>query len=367
MRTIYHEWGPSVIATCNVSGSIFTDMIITGSMTNNHTSSDYFPYRIESYPVDALEALRNDPAVFAIINHGNKSHIGQSDNQLEIELSLPPLNLPKIEAWRSSEQLNSGIFKQIRYKHSETFLFGCLYLDEADYSDLASATILAYQQIHDALENTSFPALLRMWNFFPQINIDSQGLERYRSFCLGRHKALDEWHFTEELLPAASAIGSHSDGLIIYFLAARQPGIQIENPRQVSAFHYPKQYGPRSPSFSRGTLKNWGKSQHLYISGTASIVGHETKHHNDVAAQLEETLTNIRLVIDQARSRLCIACTDITGLDAMRIYIRNPGDAELIISNLKNELSNSDCQLTFVHGDVCRSDLLLEIEGHYIS
>ncbi|MFC1748980.1 hypothetical protein ACFL2V_09270 [Pseudomonadota bacterium] len=330
------------------------------------------PYQLETYLASEYACLKDDPEVFAIIRHGNQSVLNPAQ-PFDIQLALPPLGEEKIEVWRSREPLISGTFKQVHFKHSDTFLVGALLLDEADFDDLASTTFNAYEQIHDALESTGFPALTRMWNFFPRINEgattlsdDLNKLERYRTFCLGRHKALDEWHFTEELLPAASAIGAHNNGLVIYFLAARQPGIQIENPRQISAYRYPKQYGPKSPSFSRATYKNWGKSQHLYISGTASIVGHTTEHDGDPIAQLDETLRNIRTIIEQAQSLHDVRCHTISDLSAIRIFIRHPAQAEQILNHLRRAIGESDCEITAVHGDICRSDLLLEIEGHYI-
>ena len=323
------------------------------------------PFQIEIYPASALKELQQDKQVFAVIRHGqhNNIEIGQPTT---LHIAMPTIGEEQIEVWRSNASLISGQHGQIHFQHSDTFLFGCLLLDKSGTEDIAKTTIDAYRQIHDALEATQFPALLRMWNFFPDINEECNGLERYRAFCLGRHQALDEWHFTEEQLPAASAIGSHNNGLLIYFLASRQAGIQIENPRQVSAFHYPTQYAPKSPSFSRATVKKWGKSQHLYISGTASIIGHESKHPGDAIAQLKETLTNIRAVIDQAHSLHGLPCQDISDLSAIRVYIRNSENAENILTHLKDEIGDN-CKIIPVIGDVCRSELLLEIEAYFTS
>jgi chorismate lyase/3-hydroxybenzoate synthase len=201
-----------------------------------------------------------------------------------------------------------------------------------------------------------------MWNYFPQINTETSGLERYRAFCLGRHQALDAWHFPEEQLPAASAIGTHAEGLLIYFLAGHRPGTQIENPRQVSAFNYPEQYGPKSPSFSRATLiPEW---QHLYISGTASIVGHETRHSGDQLAQLHESLKNVQTVIDIARQVSALECTEVKELKVIRVYVRNTLELDRIAQTLKQALGE-DIRLQLVQGDICRHDLSLEIEGMY--
>jgi chorismate lyase/3-hydroxybenzoate synthase len=323
------------------------------------------PYCIEVHPANALENLRTDEQVFAIIRSGCQTNL-VAGNPLDFEIPLPAIGSDKIEVWRSNNHMTSGSFKQVNYKHSDTFIFGNLLLHQPAYKNLTLATKSAYQQIHDTLEITGFPSLLRMWNIFPNINENDQELERYRSFCLGRHQALSSWHLLKKQLPAASAIGSKNGEFLIYFLAARQPGIQIENPRQISASDYPMRYGPKSPNFSRATLKNWGKDQHLYISGTASIVGHETRHRRDYIAQLEETLVNINTIIDQANNMYALPCTDFSDLDAIRVYIRNPQHADSILDMLYAK-SASECQIQAIQGDICRSDLLLEIEGFFTS
>ena len=79
----------------------------------------------------------------------------------------------------------------------------------------------------------------------------------------------------------------------MYCLSARQPGSPLENPRQVSAWRYPRQYGPQAPSFARGMLAAPGSSLPLLLSGTASVVGHATLHGEDTLRQLEETFANL--------------------------------------------------------------------------
>ena len=55
-------------------------------------------------------------------------------------------------------------------------------------------------------------------------------------------------------VPAACALGSRNGSpLVIYFLASRQPVTPVENPRQISAYDYPAQYGPK-PAFSRASI-----------------------------------------------------------------------------------------------------------------
>jgi chorismate lyase/3-hydroxybenzoate synthase len=320
------------------------------------------PFCIELQPASKADKLREDPQVFAMVRFTQESRV-DSQRPGYIDIAMPPANTDElIEVWRTEHELQPGQHDQTHYLYCDDFLFGSLFIPEQAFEDIADATAHAYQQIHDTLEQAGFPALLRMWNYFPRINEESDGLERYHSFCMGRHTALEAWHFPEEQLPAASAIGTLSDGMVIYFIAGKAPGMQIENPRQVSAFHYPPQYGPKSPSFSRATLmKDWG---HLYISGTASIVGHETRHQEDARAQLEETLVNLDAIIEQANARQELACKTIADFQLIRVYLRDPANRALV-SEVLEERFGPSLRYQLVQGDICRSDLMLEIEGMY--
>ena len=88
--------------------------------------------------------------------------------------------------------------------------------------------------------------------------------------------------------------------LQVYWLAARVAGTPLENPRQVAAYRYPRQYGPQSPTFARAMLPPAGSDMPLLLSGTASVVGHETRHPGDVLAQLDETFANLDSLLDIA-------------------------------------------------------------------
>ncbi|HEX7807415.1 MAG TPA: Rid family hydrolase, partial [Thermoanaerobaculia bacterium] len=148
-------------------------------------------------------------------------------------------------------------------------------------------------------------------------------------------------------LPAASAVGMRGRGLVTYYLAAREAGVQVENPRQVAAYHYPPQYGPKSPSFSRATM--WGGM--VFVSGTSSVIGHQTVHHGDVDAQLDETLRNIEVVLGQTNRTL-------GNVVAAKTYVRNAADRDRIASRLAEVFPVN----LYLEADICRKDLLLEIE-----
>ena len=276
------------------------------------------------------------------------------------------------EIWRSGESVVSGRHEQVRFRRTTDLLFGCIAVSEAELdaaagtapvSALHQATTGAYRQLCATLDAENYPHLLRVWNYVPDINRNSHGLERYRQFNSARQHALRACgRALRGSVPAASALGSVSDSpLVVYFLAGRTAPVFVENPRQVSAYHYPPQYGSHRPAFSRATLLRQGRSVALFISGTASIVGHRSLHLNDTAAQTRETLANIEALIGEANR---IASDAHFRLDALtaKVYVRRPGDLGVIRAELAGALG-TEARTLYLQADICRQDLLVEIEA----
>ena len=118
---------------------------------------------------------------------------------------------------------------------------------------------------------------------------------------MGRHQALA--HRLPDFpasLPAGTAVGTQRGALQIYFLAGAHPATHLGNPRQINAYDYPKIYGPHSPSFARATLCRSEGTTQLFISGTASVVGHQSQHEGRVDMQALETVTNLHALIERA-------------------------------------------------------------------
>lgn len=222
-------------------------------------------------------------------------------------------------------------------------------------------TLDAYREMVGFVREAGYPHFLRIWNHLARINEEDRGLERYRRFSIGRHEAFREaGYLFENDLPAASAVGSHDDALTIYFVASNRKPVAIENRRQISAFAYPPQYGPKSPSFSRASIVDWGNRSQLFLSGTASIVGHESVHIDDVSKQLGETFRNIDELLARASTTSAKLFTRET-MTSMKVYVRRAADVSLIEDSISAMLP--DLPVVYVEADICRKELLLEIEA----
>lgn len=127
-------------------------------------------------------------------------------------------------------------------------------VDERKHGGRVAASEHAYRAIAEFQLNSAYPYLLRTWNYLDAINEGGGDAERYRGFCSGRVASFNGR--SPGQFPAATVIGRR-DGqpvLQVYWLAARLPGLALENPRQLPAYRCPSEYGPASPAFSRAML-----------------------------------------------------------------------------------------------------------------
>jgi chorismate lyase/3-hydroxybenzoate synthase len=306
--------------------------------------------------------------VMACVRYGRRSECG--DDPREIPLTLEPLGFvgpqggthTPVELWTTDRAVDFDRADGIGFAHNGELLFGHIYLLEVQLGSVAAAAFQAYARVTAFLERMGYPRLLRCWNFLNDINRGAHDQERYRQFCLGRYQALAKAPGFERQLPAATAIGMHEPGLLLYFLAGKESGVQVENPRQVPAFEYPRVYGPRSPSFSRATFARLGGEPQLLVSGTASVVGHATLHPDDAPKQFDETLANLEALLAQG------ATAHLDGgrwePQILRLFLRGHGALAAIRDRLERAFA-SHTPVMLLEGDVCRRDLHLEIEGQY--
>jgi chorismate lyase / 3-hydroxybenzoate synthase len=213
-----------------------------------------------------------------------------------------------------------------------------------------------YLEALAAVNRVGFPHLIRVWNYLPAINAGCGEAENYKQFCAGRAAALRELQLDPAGLPAASALGCEEGlPLQLTFLASRVPGKHLDNPRQVSAHQYPRRYGENAPSFARATLLG----RRLLISGTASIVGHESQYPGNLERQLRCTADNLLVLMDHA-------CAEgdarrVENLQA-RVYLRHAEHLPQARHALTADLPNL-ASAVFLRADVCRHELLVEVEA----
>jgi enamine deaminase RidA (YjgF/YER057c/UK114 family) len=215
----------------------------------------------------------------------------------------------------------------------------------------AGQTLGLLETIAQVLESNGMGLsdLVRTWFHLDHI------LDWYDEFNRARNRFFEEHDVFRGLVPASTGIGCanhHGGALVAKALAIMPkqgpPPAAVDSPMQCSALDY------RS-AFSRAVEVALPSHRQLYVSGTASIApdGH-TAHVGNVSAQIDLTLEVVAAILESRG----FGWQDTTRAIA---YVRHPADLETTASRLSNHpLENQP--LLLMQADVCREDLLFELE-----
>ena len=325
------------------------------------------------YDPSSLERLVNAEQgnLLGLVSYG--SYGREPESQIASPCPRPEVNLtqlhdpPLTEVWTSTVPVTYHREGPIHASSNGQVLFGFLEQDESPGSSFDQLTYDAYGRLFRFIRTLDYSHLLRIWNYFPDINREQKGLERYKQFCVGRHRAfLERQSDFTRLLPAATAVGTRSGPVQIFFLAGKEGGIHFENPRQVSAYRYPPIHAPMSPAFARATLFPTGSGHLFFVAGTSSIVGHESQHHHDPEKQTKETLQNLGALMPHAYGKEDSPTSHHLDKALLKVYIRNPIH-QAIVEEAFAFLKEKGQRPLFLQGDICRRELLVEVEGMFPS
>jgi hypothetical protein len=196
------------------------------------------------------------------------------------------------------------------------------------------------------------------------------------AFNAGRYEAYSQWFGGsgdfDRTVPTASAVGHDGADLVIHALGSKTPGIAIANPRQIAPHRYSERFGAKPPCFARATVVPGGAGdpRRILVGGTASIRGEESTHLGDLVQQTQETFDNlaylIRAAAPNAESFNGISEAEkISWLGKfrnLRIYYVRETDRPTIETMARSVFSR-DCMVDYLRADLCRAELLVEIEG----
>lgn len=285
-------------------------------------------------------------------------------------VAQPPLDAPLLlELYgcrlREGERLTYGETTDTPYTLLRTdvgrFLFTGGFRGDALDLSIEQQAEQAFLHLEETLRETGFPldSILRQWNYMEGITAYEGTDQHYQAFNNVRsaHYGKAQWPTG---YPAATGIGTHFGGVSIAVDAALLTASDayvtpIDNRLQVAAHAYSGEVlevanqRKSTPKFERAKCLICGKERLIYVSGTAAIRGEESLKQAGLARQLEVTMENIKELIGSAP------------LVYLRVYLKNPADyAEAACLLAKYALA---IPITFMWADVCREELLIEIEG----
>lgn len=254
---------------------------------------------------------------------------------------------------------------------------------DGNFDDMLQQSTNSFELAEQILgsEEMSFSNVVRQWNYIAQITkdieVDGKSSQHYQIFNDVRSKYYGTADF-ENGYPAATGIGMDWGGVIIDFVAGNLGAVQsvgIKSPVQFDAYTYSKEvlaencilsdFCRTTPKFERAQLVDVCGAKWIFISGTAAISGQVSDHQDSVENQTEMTIDNIRQLISAENIRRfgIETVTDPT-ITYLRVYVKYKADFEAVKQICYKHFT--DVPLSFVVADVCRPELLLEIEGHAV-
>ncbi|HEU4992158.1 MAG TPA: pteridine-dependent deoxygenase [Luteimonas sp.] len=305
--------------------------------------------------------------VLAVFGFGDQAPQALGDARY-LRIPLQPFGDAPCEVWRGGGPVRHGRDGDIAWSSDGALSFGAIEVDErahacdADPTGIVGAAAQAYARMLEFVGASATPHLLRVWNYLDAITSGQGDGERYRQFCVGRARGLGA--FDAMRLPAATAIGRCDAARVlqVYWLSAAAPGTPVENPRQVSAWRYPREYGPQPPSFARAMLPPTDSCMPLLLSGTASVVGHATMHAGALLAQLGETFANFEALLGAARQRQPALPAEFGAGTRLKVYVRDRDDMPAIAHALRARFGDRVPHF-LLRAAICRRDLAVEIDG----
>lgn len=311
--------------------------------------------------------MNSDPT--ALSPPRDRSDAGVTEAEVHLELAPP--------AWAFALTNRACTEDQVRTNHGTLVVRECVGRDatlvSASLVDVGSPDRTAFHggaialivTATERLRRSAHPSPVRVWNFLPGIYAAVEpGVNRYMDFNAARHAAFVSLFGVEAVrsgdLPTASCLGHNGDRMAVHVLGTLDGGRAVENPRQTPAFRYSAKYGPRPPCFARATACQFGGDRCLLVGGTASVLGEDSVHGGSREAQLAETLANLRALVARAQARDA-ADTPASEVLASRVYYKREVDRGWVQDALPSEFTRHSAP-QFVRADICREELLLEIE-----
>ncbi len=238
----------------------------------------------------------------------------------------------------------------------------------------------AFQQMVELLEGCGvrLDQVVRTWLYLGDIVGPEGEVQRYQELNRSRTDFFRGVEFAagrtppgynKPVFPASTGIGTSNHNIVMSCIAVDADAdklrvMPLENPYQTSAFDYGTCYSPKSPKFVRALALTTGRCSTIFVSGTASITDSETRWIGDARRQTEQTLDNIEALIGEenfARHGWPGLGAGLDDLALVRVYIKRQEDYAQARAVCEARLG--EVPTIYAVADVCRPDLLVEIEG----
>jgi enamine deaminase RidA (YjgF/YER057c/UK114 family) len=275
---------------------------------------------------------------------------------------------------------NSGDVKYAVIQNTEIKEVHAVGLSSSDLSEgTGEQANIAFGQMKAILEQEEleFSDIVRQWNYIENIvgvKSENQELEQnYQQFNDVRSEYYNSDTFKNGF-PAATGIGMNVGGVILDFVAfspAKNISIHpVQNPHQIDAHQYSDKVliggdcaKKTTPKFERAKVVSNNTVNEVFISGTAAILGQETINQQKIADQTLATIQNINNLIsfDNLKANGVKIGENLITPSYLRVYVKNSKDIPMVKKICNEYISN--VPTLYLESDICRDNLVVEIEG----
>ncbi len=314
------------------------------------------------------------------INNQFGVHFSALVQRTEIVVQPPLLGQVQISVWmiRQEERSTGKSESALPVKaNSLDWSFSAKNLNTVDNEQVTSSFT---SQFYDCLlanerQGHSIEDLLRTWIYIGNITEGPHDHTRYQIVNAARREIFNELKLSsgekKTKFPASTGIGTHSTSINLGYLSCKVKTkgdyrvVSLENRRQASAFDYPKEESLVAPLFSRAMAILGAAEAMIFVSGTASIIGAKSVYLADIERQTRQTIDNISLLLC-ARLLSDYDCYPTrTGLECVvcyTVYVKHRDDFA-VVQSICESLLPAQAIATYVEADICRNELLVEIEA----
>ena len=237
----------------------------------------------------------------------------------------------------------------IEDEHAACYMLRVLPEDDAVHPHEQTRSV--FEKAHAILSDCGggFSDTVRTWLFADDI------LSWYDQLNKARNQFFEQHDIYHKLVPASTGVGTsnvHGKHLATQVLAVRSKNgamrpSSVASPLQCPALDY-------KSSFSRAVKLDRPDHRRLYISGTASIdMEGKTAHVGNTAAQIDLTMRVVEAILERAGMDWSNAVSSL-------VYFKDRRDFGLFDAYCRGR--SMKIQHIKIQADVCRDDLLFEIE-----
>lgn len=285
-------------------------------------------------------------------------------------VSQPPLNaglILEVHSYKADEDdhitfRRHGGFPYVVLENADgRFLFaGGLHGDVINFG-IQQQSAEVFHMMGEVMRREGFPVncIIRQWNYIEQITRFDGPDQHYQMFNNARADFYGKTDWSNGY-PAATGIGANLGGILVDLDAAvfARPecyATPIDNKLQIAAHAYSDQVleaaqqKKATPKFERAKSMTFDDRRIVYISGTAAIRGEESLVGVGLGRQLHITMENIDQLIGKAKLKM------------LRVYLKEKSFYEEARELLEGY--NLNIPISYMWADVCRDELLIEIEG----